>query len=85
MKIVVNRDLCESNAVCMDVEPSVFEVDDDDELQILNEHPDESLRPRWRKPSAAAPSKPSRSKRTDCDRTVISERSPLVVMGGLDT
>ena len=32
MKIVVNRDLCESNAVCMDVEPSVFEVDDDDEL-----------------------------------------------------
>ena len=28
MKIVVNRDLCESNAVCMDVEPSVFEVDD---------------------------------------------------------
>ncbi len=30
MKIVVNRDLCESNAVCMDVEPSVFEVDDDD-------------------------------------------------------
>src|SRR4030095_9914039 len=45
MKIVVNRDLCESNAVCMDVEPSVFEVDDDDELQILNEHPDERLRP----------------------------------------
>jgi len=30
----------------MDVEPSVFEVDDDDELQILNEHPDESLRPK---------------------------------------
>ena len=46
MKIVVDRDLCESNAVCMDVEPSVFEVDDNEELQILDEHPDESLRPK---------------------------------------
>ena len=46
MRIVVDRDLCESNAVCMDIEPTVFEVDDDDELQILNEHPDEALRPK---------------------------------------
>jgi ferredoxin len=46
VKIVVDYDLCESNAVCMDVEPSVFEVDDNDELQILDEHPDESLRPK---------------------------------------
>jgi len=46
MRIVVDRDLCESNAVCMDIEPAVFEVDDDDVLQILNEHPDESFRPK---------------------------------------
>jgi ferredoxin len=46
VRVVVDRDLCESNAVCMSIEPSVFEVDDDDELQILNEHPDESLRPK---------------------------------------
>ena len=46
MRIVVDRDLCESNAVCMDIEPKVFEVDDDDVLQILDEHPDESLRPK---------------------------------------
>jgi ferredoxin len=46
VRIVVDRDLCESNAVCMGIEPTVFEVDDDDELQILNEHPDESLRPK---------------------------------------
>jgi ferredoxin len=46
VRIIVDRDLCESNAVCMDVEPSVFEVDDNDELQILNEHPDEALRPK---------------------------------------
>jgi ferredoxin len=46
MKIVVDYDLCESNAVCMGIEPTVFEVRDDDNLCILNEHPDESLRPK---------------------------------------
>jgi ferredoxin len=46
MKIVVDYDLCESNAVCMGIEPTVFEVRDDDNLYILNEHPDESLRPK---------------------------------------
>ena len=46
MKVVVNYDVCESNAVCMGIEPSVFEVRDDDFLYILNEHPDESLRPK---------------------------------------
>ena len=44
MKIVVDFDLCESNAVCMDVAPEVFKVDDDDMLHILQEQPDESLR-----------------------------------------
>ena len=44
MKVVVNYDLCESNAVCMAVAPEVFEVRDDDFLYVLNEEPDESLR-----------------------------------------
>ena len=30
MKVVVNYDLCESNAVCMGIAPEVFEVRDDD-------------------------------------------------------
>jgi ferredoxin len=46
MKIVVDYDLCESNAVCMGIAPEVFEVRDDDFLYILNEHPDESMRPK---------------------------------------
>jgi ferredoxin len=46
MRVVVNWDQCESNAVCMGVAPEVFEVRDDDNLYILQEHPDESLRPR---------------------------------------
>ena len=44
MKVVVDYDLCESNAVCMQVAPEIFEVRDDDFLYVLNETPDESLR-----------------------------------------
>lgn len=44
MKIVVDYDLCESNAVCMQIAPEVFEVRDDDFLYVLNENPGEDLR-----------------------------------------
>jgi ferredoxin len=44
MRVVVDWDLCESNAICMAVAPEVFEVDDDDELHLLQEHPPEELR-----------------------------------------
>lgn len=46
MKIVVDYDLCESNAVCMSIAPEVFEVRDDDFLYLLEEHPAEELRPK---------------------------------------
>lgn len=44
MKVVVNFDLCESNAVCMGIAPEVFEVRDDDFLYVLQENPPEELR-----------------------------------------
>ncbi len=44
MKVVIDFDLCESNAICMEVAPEVFKVDDNDELQILIESPGEELR-----------------------------------------
>jgi len=44
MKIVVDYDLCEANAVCMDVCPECFRVEDDDTLTILVERPLEKLR-----------------------------------------
>jgi ferredoxin len=44
MKIIVDWDLCEANAVCMARCPEVFRVEDNDELQILDEHPPEALR-----------------------------------------
>ena len=43
-RIVVDFDLCESNAICMQVAPQVFEVRDDDFLYILDETPGEDLR-----------------------------------------
>ena len=46
MKVVVDFDLCESNALCMAAAPEVFEVRDDDFLYILDEHPPEELRPK---------------------------------------
>ena len=45
-KVVVDFDVCESNAVCMGIAPEVFEVRDDDFLYILQENPDDDLRPR---------------------------------------
>jgi ferredoxin len=44
MRIVVDFDLCESNALCMGVAPEVFEVRDDDLLYVLDETPGEELR-----------------------------------------
>ena len=44
MKILVDYDLCEANAVCMKVCPEVFSVDDNDNLNLSTEEPDESLR-----------------------------------------
>ena len=44
MKIVVDYDLCEANAVCMDVCPECFRVEEDDSLTVLVESPGEELR-----------------------------------------
>ena len=44
MKVKVNYDLCEANALCMQEAPEIFEVDDDDNLNVLQEEPGEDLR-----------------------------------------
>ena len=43
MRVVVDFDQCESNALCMGILPEVFEVRDDDFLYVLNEHPPEEM------------------------------------------
>jgi ferredoxin len=44
MRVSVNFDLCESNALCMAAAPEVFEVRDDGYLYVLQEEPPEELR-----------------------------------------
>ena len=44
MKINIDYDLCEGNAVCMKVAPEVFDVGDDDRAVLINKDPSEDLR-----------------------------------------
>ena len=44
MKILIDYDLCEGNAVCMKVAPEVFTVGEDDKSHLLNTNPGEDLR-----------------------------------------
>jgi ferredoxin len=44
MRVVVDSDLCEGNAVCMKVCPEVFVVGDDDQAHLLIQEPGEDLR-----------------------------------------
>ena len=44
MRISVNYDQCESNGICMDIAPDLFEIRDDDFLYVLNETPSEDQR-----------------------------------------
>lgn len=45
-RIVVDFDLCESNGICMEIAPEVFEVRDDGFLYILEEFPSGDLLPK---------------------------------------
>ena len=55
MRVVVDYDLCESNAVCMGIAPEVFEVREDDLLYILQDEPDEALRDKMLEAVARCP------------------------------
>lgn len=43
MKVRVDYDVCESNAICEGFAPEVFQLDDDDMLQVLIEEPPAEL------------------------------------------
>lgn len=44
-KIVVDRDLCEANGVCVRVAPALFHVDEADRLHVLVDDVDAAQRP----------------------------------------
>ncbi|HEY8042504.1 MAG TPA: ferredoxin [Polyangiaceae bacterium] len=39
MRIVVDRELCESNGVCVRTAPDMFVIDDADKMRLLVDHP----------------------------------------------
>lgn len=44
MKVVVDWDLCEGHGQCEYAAPEVFTINDDGDLEVLDETPDESQR-----------------------------------------
>jgi ferredoxin len=44
MRVIVNYDLCEANAVCVRSCPEVFRLEDDDTLTVLLDEIPEDLR-----------------------------------------
>jgi ferredoxin len=55
MKIVVDRDLCEANQVCMRLVPEAFLVDDNDKLHVLVDSVAPGLHDRVRRAVRACP------------------------------
>ncbi|MCK4176866.1 ferredoxin [Aciditerrimonas ferrireducens] len=55
MKVVVDFDVCASNAVCMGIAPQVFEVRDDGYLYVLQEEPPAELHDAVRQAAANCP------------------------------
>jgi ferredoxin len=55
MRITVDWDLCESNALCMATAPHIFEVGDDDMLTVLVESPNPADRPLVEQAVASCP------------------------------
>jgi ferredoxin len=55
MRIEVDFDLCESNGLCEAMAPEVFELDDDDYLQLSTQEVTDENRPGVERAVAACP------------------------------
>ena len=55
LRLYVDPDECEANAVCVGIAPEVFDLDDDEVLHILVEQPDGELLDRAREAVDSCP------------------------------
>jgi ferredoxin len=55
MKVKVDFDLCESNALCEAIAPDVFQLDDDDFLEVLDDQVTDENRDRVERAVASCP------------------------------
>lgn len=44
MKVVIDYERCNVNAICATIAPEIFEVGEDDQLRVLQESPPAALR-----------------------------------------
>ena len=44
LRVIVDRDICQNHGQCVFAAPQVFELDEECELVVLDDEPDESLR-----------------------------------------
>jgi ferredoxin len=54
-KVLVDYDLCEANAICESFAPDVFQVDDDDNLNLLTDEVSADNEDRVRQAVASCP------------------------------
>lgn len=54
-RLSVNRDLCDSQALCVSIAPDHFTIDDDDVMQVLIESPNEADLDRVRRAVRSCP------------------------------
>lgn len=45
-RLQVDRLMCEAHALCVEIAPEVFDLNDDDEIATCDENPPEALLPR---------------------------------------
>ena len=55
MKVRVDYDLCESNALCEAIAPDTFQIDDEDNLQLLDDRVTDANRARIEQAVASCP------------------------------
>ena len=55
MKVIADYDLCEANGLCESFAPDTFEVDDDDNLNILDDEVTDDNRTAVQQAVAACP------------------------------
>ncbi len=56
MKVVVDELRCDAHGVCVAACPEVFALDDDDDVvRVLDDEPDESLRPSLQRAAQSCP------------------------------
>ena len=55
MKIIIDRDLCDSHGRCAAHAPDIFELGEDDVLRVLDEQPPENSRAKVKEAAQLCP------------------------------